>query len=301
MKKIHITLLSTFVCGAFLFLIQACKRDHWPCPNCPSKPICQVSTHQVVPGSQPGPEGPAYPEGFQFTRTFGPDGQVNYMHGYLYVYNMGWSGYQRLKGTVHHTANRLFVLDSAMDTTLVADLSSDGRPVTMILNVAPDLNPPGTFTYKYYYDQNRRLIKLVNRVVSPDTTNGTVFTFKYDQYNNVTRIESSFGEGFYLKFNYDYKKPIKGGYYELGGFPFEFPEGLLYMQYLGHLNTLQAHHLLAEVSSGYPQEMPWSYYDQKVNADGYLESYKSDLYNRDYRHIEAKLIWNCGTYSGPKY
>jgi hypothetical protein len=271
-----------------MLLTQACKRDdHWPDP----KRHCQIETHLVQKEDPTSPSNPPYPRPYQFTRTFGPDGLVNFVEFYYVPFS---PHQQPVSGAVVHTGNLVYMFSEAGDTMLIGTLNRHGKPVSLtITEHFPFLSNK---RFGFIYDNKHRLSD-----ISVESLDGraapTEHLYQYDKFGNVTRIGSG---SLSITFKYDYSRPIKGGYYEVGGTGNTIPWGALVMEMLGHLEVMQPHHMLIEANSTHYPGGTSFYVDQQVNADGYLVSYRTDLESGG-TFLKCGLIWNCGNSSSTKY
>lgn len=271
---------------ALSLLTQACKRDcHEPEPQA----ACKIQTHLVQnEGDQPNPP---YPKPYQYTRTFGPDGKVNFAELYIIPGNPTGIG---IKGTVSHTGNRVLMVNAG-DTLLAAALNGHGQPMMLEMGDEADFHPHTLFMF--YYDNRNRLSKSTQAFIGDSIV--VVTKYQYDQFDNLTGISYA-DESPYTTFSYDYSRPIKGGDYEVGGMGATIPWEVVVMQLLGHLNTRSPHHLVKEMTTTQYPEGTWSYIDQKVNEEGYLISYRTNQGGGSY-YLKGELIWNCNQSGFSKY
>jgi YD repeat-containing protein len=275
MQNTFIPLRTLITACCLVFFLYACHKGDPGKPCCPPKRTCQAQSHLM------GRTGDPVPKSHQFIKTFGPDGLPNYMDAWASAW---WTG-GHFKGFVKFERRRVYMLDSlTLDTVVMATLDDCGRPIR---SFAKDPVFGGTSYGSYYYDSRGRLSKMGHGWNSPD---GEFFTYTYDSYDNIIRIDRVGAPSRYQLLKYDYSKPIKGGYYDLGLYALWAP---LVMEFLGLLDT-QPHHQLIQLTNEdqYPTGV-WNITDQTVNAQGYLTGYlvDADLTRRT-------LTWNCG---GHKY
>lgn len=274
MKQTFILAFST------LLFTQACKKgDHTPDPNTG----CKIQTHLVR--NESDPSQPPYVKPYQYTRTFGPDGKVNFAELYL---ESGAPFGLNVTGTVSHTGNRVFMINAG-DTLLAADLNRHGQPTTLLLGDNIRFFPHTRATFRY--DNRNRLV--ASRLAFLGSPTFKERKYQYDGSGNVTRITEGSN---YTKFTYDYSRPIKGGDYNVGGMDENIPWEVVVMKLVGHLDVTSPHHLLKEMTSTYEEGGGTSTYsDQKVNEKGYLISYRTSF------GYEGELIWNCDKNGVTKY
>ncbi|MEC5145933.1 hypothetical protein [Chitinophaga sp. 212800010-3] len=294
MKQYFVNLSITFCISILLLLTFSCKRtDYWPPECCVPRAACNVQTHYVT--NIPPNVAPPYVIPYQFTRTTGANGRVNYIDADINFFDhAGGTDGGHFKGEVKQNGPHLFVIDSARDTLVVVDLDKCGRAVKSLIHYRANLQYDAIS--EYYYDNKGRLSKVHN--VGRQVTE----TYQYDQYDNITRITHSNAPGTaYMEFTYDYNRPLKGSFYDLGRFAGPMNEVVM-IEILGLLNT-QPHHMMTKTFSGstfYPNGTS-TYYDQQVNANGYLVSYKARLFDRDNISIKGDIVWDCDKGGGNKY
>jgi hypothetical protein len=270
-----------------LLLTQACKKtDQWPCPE----GRCQIETHLVQLENPTPVSNPPYPKPYEFTRSFGSDGRVNFTE----FYYIPFSPHQLpVTGNIVHSGNLVYMFSEAGDTMLIGTLNKRGKPVSLIITEHfPFLSNK---RYGFHYDNKDRLLDM-----SIESLDGrspkTEHLYEYDRFGNVTRIGSG---SLYISFKYDYRRPIKGGYYSIDGMGNTIPWGALVMEMLGHLDVMQPHHQLVKTTTTHYPEGTWTYVDQQVNDDGYLVSYRTDMGGGSF--LKCGLTWNCGESNGSKY
>lgn len=283
-------------CAALLLLYACTKPDHVinppgdedasvACVFCP-KPACDIRTLLVSPGNEIS-YSVHYPQPFKFTKTYGADGRVNHLDAYL---GMHWS-FHEFNGPVYYSGRRVYMLNEVGDTLLTARLNNCGQPIAAIIYKRfPGEQPFSTEYDKYDYDFKGRLSKLsytTDLTVAP-----SVNVYQYDSRDNVTRIYLKSDTAKSIRYTYDYSKPINGGIYEQG---IEFGIGTQLLELLGLISSTQPHNLLKTVTNNYndPKES-WSYFDQVVDSNKYLISYKANLYNNESVAVKGELVWKCG-------
>lgn len=278
---------NLIIFSALLLLAQACKRDdQWPCPQ----GSCQIETH-IVQLENPTPiSNPPYPKPYEFTRTFGPDGRVNFVEFYYIPFS---PHQQPVMGQVVHSGNTVYMFSEAGDTMVIGTLNRHGKPVSVTITEHFPFFPGKR--YGFHYDNRNRLLD-VSIESSDGRTPKTEHLYEYDRYGNVTKIGSG---PLYISFKYDYRRPIKGGYYVISSMGNTIPWGALVMEMLGHLDVMQPHHLISGATTTHYPEGSWTYVDQQVNEDGYLASYRTDLGSGSF--LKCGLIWNCGQGNRSKY
>lgn len=285
------------ICAAVVFLF-ACKKTEQvyngktqeaeaelACVFCP-KPACDIRTLLVSPGNDVS-YSVHYPQPFKFTKTYGADGRVNFMDAYSGAH---WS-FHEFRGPVNYSGNKVYMLNEVGDTLLVAKLNNCKQPVNAVIYKRfPGEQPWATEYHKYSYDYRGRLSKLA--FTSDPAVAPSVNVYQYDRQDNVVRIYLQGDTAKSIRYTYDYSKPIKGGIYEQG---IDFATGSQLLEMLGYLNT-QPHHLLKTVSNNYndPKES-WSYFDQVVDSNKFLISYKAHLYNNETVAVKGEIVWKCGT------
>lgn len=297
MQTLFTSLRTVITISAAVSLLYACKKPEQvyngkmeefeteaKCVFCP-KPECDVRTLLISPGNDTS-WSVHYPTPYKFTKTYGADGRVNYLHAFFGVH---WS-FHEFKGPVYHSGRKVYMLNDVGDTLLVAKLNACSQPVSAVIYKRfPGEAPWGTEYHKYSYDFRGRLSKLAftaDPAVAP-----SVNVYQYDRYNNVVRIYQQGDTAKSIRYTYDYKQPIKGGIYEQG---IDYAIGSQLLEMLGYLNT-QPSHLLKTVSNNYndPKET-WSYFEQVVDSNKFLISYKAHLYNNSTVAVKGEVVWKCG-------
>jgi hypothetical protein len=297
MQKFFTSLRAVVAVSAATLLFYACKKSEQnvdlkaeesvvesQCVFCP-QPACDIRTLLVSPGNDTS-WSVHYPQPFKFTKTYGADGRVNFLDAYSGAH---WS-FHEFRGPVYHEAKKVFMLNEVGDTLLVAKLNSCNQPVSAVIYKRfPGEAPWATEYHKYAYDYKGRLSKLSftnDPAVAP-----SVNVYQYDWRDNVVKIYLQGDASKNIKYTYDYSKPIKGGIYEQG---IDYGIGTQLLEMLGYVNT-QPHNLLKTVSNNYndPKET-WSYFDQVVDSNKFLISYKANLYNNATVSVKGELVWKCG-------
>jgi hypothetical protein len=297
MQHLFTSLRTVIVVCAGALLFYACKKSEQnydlkaeesvlesQCVFCP-KPACDVRTLLVSPGNDIS-YSVHYPQPFKFTKTYGADGRVNFLDAYSGAH---WSFHQ-FRGPVHYAGSKVYMLNEVGDTLLVAKLNNCGQPVNAVIYKRfPGETPWATEYHKYSYDYKGRLSRLA--FTSDPAVAPSVNVYQYDRYDNVVRIYLQGDTSKSIRYTYDYSKPIKGGIYEQG---IDFAIGSQLLEMIGFVNT-QPHHLLKTVSNNYndPKET-WSYFDQVVDSNKFLISYKANLYNNETVSVKGELVWKCG-------
>jgi hypothetical protein len=220
------------------------------------------------------------PEPFQFIKTYGADGKVNYMDAYP---TSLW-GVVRFRGFVEYTKDLVVMLDSlTRDTLLRVELDDCGRPRSSATLVSE-----GNIHYdQYNYDSKGR----ISTVINTRPSGGGTFKYEYDQYDNVSKVYPAGDPARGLEYQYDYSRPVKGAYYETGVFNFP-PFGPRLLEFLGYLDT-QPRHQLVKFKNNYEYpEQTIEFRNQTADARGYLTGY--DAYENESFSFIGKLTWNCG-------
>jgi hypothetical protein len=276
MQKSFIPLRKLIAACALVLLMYSCHKDDHGQPCCPPKRACDAQSHLT-------PTAAAKPEPYQFIKTYGVDGKVNYMDAYPSAL---W-GVVRFQGFVSHSRHLVIMLDSLSgDTLLRAELDDCGRPRSSATLVSSDVHYD-----QYTYDNKGRLSKIVHTRPS----GGFTYQYEYDRYNNVTKIYPSGTPARGLEYQYSYSRPVKGAYYETG--VFNLPTfGPRLLEFLGYLDT-QPRHQLVKFKNNYEYpEQSLEFKDQTLTATGYLSSYQ--VYQDGFPSFKGTLNWNCG---GHKY
>ncbi len=296
MKQLFANCSVCFVVCSFFLLTIACKKnDHWNKPCCFEGPVCDAQTLLIGPLT-PDYLGGTYYEPYKFTKTYGPDGRVNYLEVFL---GPAWAS-RTIEGSVHYAGKRVWMQNPSGDTIMVCELNDCGQPVRATINSHRLPWAPGVFDdyQEFQYDAKGRLYRLVWYLYS-QTTPATIDIYQYDQYDNILSITSEKNGGT-TQYTYDYKRPIKGGFYDQGLYNVM---GSYLLEFLGFLHT-QPHHVMTKVfsNSGYPTGT-WSFFDQRVNADGYLVAYKSRSADNPQTPIgiDAGIVWKCGKHHTAAY
>jgi hypothetical protein len=295
MKSIFASSRIAFIGGVILLFAQACKKNEPVTPPaCFPGPDCDAQT-LLISSIAPAHPGGAYTAPYKFHKTFGPDGRVDYMDAFIGPNHNP----SRFNGPVRYSGKRVYMFDTKDDTIMVADLNDCGQVVKAKMNnVWPWSPDPHYYSrrFEYEYDSKGRLSKLTTYfapIYPPD-----IAVYRYDQYNNVIRIQNETDPSRYVAYTYDYTRPIKGGFYDQG---IVEAMGAHLMEMLGHINT-QPHHLLAKMESTYEYPVGTSvFFDQVVGADGYLESYKVLPFGDKWMAIKGEMVWKCGSGSGITY
>lgn len=297
MQNLFTSLRTVIAVSAATLLFYACKKTEpnydlkaeesvleSQCVFCP-KPACDIRTLLVSPGNDTS-WSVHYPQPFKFTKTYGADGRVNFLDAYIGAH---WS-FHEFRGPVYYGRSKVYMLNEAGDTLLAAKLNNCGQPVNAVIYKRfPGEEPWATEYHKYSYDYKGRLSRLA--FTSDPAAAYSVNVYQYDRFDNVVRIYLQADTAKSIRYTYDYSKPIKGGIYEQG---IDFAMGSQLLEMLGFVNT-QPHHLLKTVSNNYndPKET-WSYYDQVVDSNKFLISYKANLYNNATVAVKGELVWKCG-------
>jgi hypothetical protein len=265
--------------------VSAAEAVTAQCVFC-SKPACDISSLLVSPGNAVS-YSVHYPQPFKFSKTYGTDGRVNYLDAYV---GMHWS-FHEFKGPISYAGrNKMYMLNDFGDTLITARLNNCDQPVSAVIYKRFEGEPPfATEYHKYYYDYKGRLSKLsftADPAVAPQ-----VNVYQYDFHDNVTRIYLQSDTSKSIRYTYDYSRLIKGGVYEQG---IEYGIGTQLMEMLGFINT-QPHHLLKTLTNNYNDPKgSWSYYDQVVDSNKYLISYRGNLYNDTTVVVKGDIVWKCG-------
>ncbi|KAA2244454.1 hypothetical protein F0L74_00275 [Chitinophaga agrisoli] len=286
MKQLFANCSVCFVVYSFFLLTTACKKtDHWNKPCCFEGPACNAQTMMVAPRDCTYTGG-AYSKPYKFTKTYGPDGRVNYLDGYEGPF---WGG-PFFTGTVHYQRKRVYMLDvNSRDTIMTADLNDCGQPVRARATYNTPWTDSSAWLYVFLYDQKGRLSQL-QRDNQSNPFNPIIYTYEYDRYDNIIRIADITFHAEEIRYIYDYSRPIKGGYYDSGS---GSGMGDHIWEILGDLHT-QPHHIMTKIISTGVGNGAWAYENQVVNADGYLVYYEANIYDYIGGGIKVTLLWNCG-------
>ena len=269
---------------AFMMLcvLIACKKKdpNWPVPG-NDKCIAEKAESAydtLKPGWQP-----LYDRGYRFKKTFNSDGSVRQ----LYISTPGPSFKELVNGLVVKTGNSLFLLDSlTKDTAFRATLDANGRVLSSHLS-RPYANQDRA-PYRYEYNDKGQLALIFYY-------GDTSIKLYYDNSGDIittSRLAPDGWEDVFYNISYDYTAPLKGSAYELEIFSLE--QQILEM--LGYFDLSPRFKVTSVQSADMPTISTKYFFDQQVNAAGYLTDYKSSIHwNYDYEEdtVSTHIIWRC--------
>lgn len=281
---------STPLLIAFMMLCVfiACKKKD-PDGPAPGKDTCiaeKVESKYLNP--DPGVP-PLYADrGYQFKKTFRPDGSISQ----LYINTSGPYYREFVNGLVVKTGNSLFLLDSlTKDTAFRATFDANGRVVSSHLEKKYTYQDTPPYTYDY---NDKGQLASVNFY--------TDYSIKvyYDDYGDVnltTRKSGDADENTFFSIIYDHTVPVKGAIYQLNLFPLQ-PEIL---EALGYFDLSPNFKVNYTASDDIGPNFVKYFFDQQINAAGYVTDYKSrvvwDIEDYPIDTVITHITWRCDNFS----
>ena len=267
-----------------LFLFIACKKGDHNGPV-PGKDTCMAEIVEVNYYNRDPGAPPLYADrGYQFKKTFKPDGSISQ----LYINTPGPYYREHVNGLVVKTGNSLFLLDSlTKDTAFRATFDANGRVVSSYLAKAYTYedSPP----YTYTYNDKGQLASITYY------TNVSTMLY-YDNYGDVNLTSRKVGdsdENTFYSIVYDYSVPVKGAVYDLRIFSLQ-PQIL---EALGYFDLSPRYKVKYTASDGEGPNSVKTFFDQQINAAGYLTDYKSsvqwDIEDYPIDTFITHISWHC--------